>query len=253
MDIDSKELWRRIPPEEKFELISRSHASGVMFSLVTIITSGTLAVGLQYPWIFWGSLILSPFIFQVAAGRKWRDLRPMVMLEYLGARAAARRYAFTINSRDLNMSLLFRGTLKREVEDDSKAAYGMSSLEEAIQNTRETQVWVALFTDAVVMMSERPGGAQLEFAQLINDKLEISGKSPEEDSDYSSAREVILSYTDRNISGTRVHLRSRHPAALVVFEKKLQQLKANYVPIPDSLPDLLGALDPAEVEADDDY
>ncbi len=219
--IDSSDLWRQIPPEEKFDLIARAHSLGVLACLVTFLVGCTLAVGLKQSWLMWGSLIMTPFVFQFFSGRAWRGIRPNLMLEYLAARSAARRYAFTTRAKDLTLNFIFRGTIERQFEDDEAE---LKALEAAIENTTQTQVWVALFKDAIVMMSEMPGGAKIEFAHLLNDKLVIEGRSSSDRGEYSVGREVFLSYSDRKPGPQKVKLTSRYPAALVVFEKKIQKL-----------------------------
>lgn len=234
--IDSSDLWRQIPPEEKFDLIARAHSHGVLACLVTFLVGCTLAVGLKQSWLMWGSLIMAPFLFQFFSGRAWRGIRPNLMLEYLAARSAARRYAFTARSKDLTLAFIFRGTIERQYEDEEAE---LKALEASIDNTRETQVWVSLFNDAIVMMSEMSGGAKVEFAHLLNDKLLVEGTSPAEKGEYARDREVYLSYSDRKPGPQKVKLTSRYPAALIVFEKKIQKLiqeNLNKVALPEALP-----------------
>src|SRR5262245_17453106 len=134
--IDNSEAWRQIPPEEKFALMSRAHGSGILACGITIILGCTLAVGLHMPWLMWGSMIASPLIFQFAAGKAWRDLRPKIMLEYLAARSAARRYAYTADSKDLTVSLIFRGHAEEMFEKDAI----QDALEAIIANNKSAEV-----------------------------------------------------------------------------------------------------------------
>ncbi len=224
--VDARDLWRQIPPEEKFEVMARAHAKSTVTCFITLVVSGTLAIGLQIPWIFWSSFVAIPFIFQFAAGKAWRHFRPMMMLEYLAARAAGRRYAFAANARDLTLAFIFKGHIERQFGGDEAA---LAALEASLDHVREAEVWVALFNDALILMSEQPGGARLEFAHLVNDSLEIEGISPEGESEYSNNREVYLSYSDRkNAEQKKIKLVSRYPASIVVFEKKVLKLKAEW-------------------------
>jgi hypothetical protein len=220
LTVDTNEIWKQIPPEEKFEMMNKAHSTGVLAAVIVIVVASTVAVGLQIVAILWASLIMSPFIFQFAAGKVWRDLRPRTILEYLGARAAARRYAFTSHSKDLSVSMIFRGHLERQFDNDAI----QEALEAAVSNTRESAVWVALFHDAVIMMSEKAGGAQLKFSHLIDDKLKVEATSPD-GADYSNNKELSLTYKDRSGDVKRYKLTSRYPAALIVFEKKLLQFQ----------------------------
>lgn len=199
-------------------MMSRAHASGVLTCLIALIISGTIAVALKLPWAFWSVLIFTPFIFQFAAGKAWRDIRPRTLLSYLAARSAARRYAFVHNARDMNLSLLFRGYCEHIFESEDVTG----ALEAAIANTKEAEVWIALFGDSVIMISERPGGARCEFGHQINTRLQLEGRSLSDQGEYASDRELILTSTDR-FSGKKstVRVTSPYPAALVVFEKRL--------------------------------
>jgi len=221
--IDAKELWRQIPPEEKFELIAKSHSRGFLCAFTAVVIASTVAVGLKAPWLIWSSLVISPLIFQFAAGKAWRALRPKLMLEHLAVRSAARRYAFAHRSQDLGLVTVFRGTLEEQFSEENISA----ALEATVENVRESAVWVALFNDAVVMVAERIGGAELKFVHLINDELEIKSESPVSGKEYAPDHVVFLQYPDyRTNQARKFKLTSKYPAALIVFEKKLLQLKS---------------------------
>ena len=248
-DINNTEVWRQIPPEEKFELMARAQASGILAAIITIVIASTIAVGLRLTWVMWGSLVMSPFIFQFAAGKKWRSIRPVVMLEYLAVRSAARRYAFTANAKDLAVALIFRGRVEKLFGEDRI----QEALEAAIEKTKEAEVWVTLFNDAVVMMSERVGGAKLEFACTLGDKLTVEGVAKEGKGDYSADKEIYLTYHGKEKEGDRrLKLTSRHPAALVVFEKKIKALTEQVkVQLQLEATALLATPDVAEEEEED--
>lgn len=216
--IDARELWRFIPPEEKIDLLNRAHGQGTLAALISIAVASTCAVGLQLTWLLWGSILVAPLIFQFTAGRAWRDLKPRLMLEYLAARSCARRLAFVQNSRCLTAELIFRGTATEYFEESEI----QEALEASFQNQQEEQVWVALFSDVVVVMVERLGGARLKFACTVDDKLEIKNESPSGQGDYSVDKVIYLSFTEKTGLKRTISLTSRHPASLIVFEKKLR-------------------------------
>lgn len=215
--VDGKELWRQIPPEEKFALMARAHASGISAALIAIGLGSTLAVAFQVPWLMWGSMIVSPVMFQFAAGKAWRGLRPRIMLEYLAARSAARRYAYTANAKDLSVSLIFRGKMEQVFNKEEI----MEELAAAVENAKEAEVWITLFKDAVVLMSEKPGGAKCELAHVLNEKVKVESRSSDGE-DYSSSKEVYITITDRSQETRKVKLTSSSPAAMIVFEKTIQ-------------------------------
>jgi len=49
-DLDNSDIWRQVPPEEKFELMARAHASGVFAAFIAVILSGTMAIGFKLGW-----------------------------------------------------------------------------------------------------------------------------------------------------------------------------------------------------------
>lgn len=216
--VDANELWRQIPPEEKLEIMARAQSKGILAGAVLILIGCTLAVGLHFEPLMWGAILVSPLIFQFAAGKAWRDLKPSVMLEYLAARSAARRYAFANQSKDLGLILIFRAHCEELFGDDRLN----EALEAMAGDRAHMDVWVALFNDCVVLMTERLGGAELILAALANDRLTVSAESPESGQEYAPDREVTLTAKSRTGHIRRIKLRSRYPGALVVFERKLR-------------------------------
>lgn len=223
MEISStEEIWRRIPPEEKVHLINKSHSSGIMTALAGIILAATLSISIQSLWLFWASLILAPLVFQVSAGKAWSNLRPVIILEYLAARTASRRYAYIIKSQELTHVMVFRGTVEHldvSEEDDTSTDLYSPDLRKKVAD-----VWINLFPDSIVVISEKKGGAELQFGHLINDRFSMTSNTDELDSDYSSDKALILEYRDRYHGVRRIRLSSRCPAALAVFEKKILKI-----------------------------
>jgi hypothetical protein len=220
--ISGKEIWRSVPPEEKFEVMAQAQAYGVVSAFIMILICCTIAIGLKLKWLMWASLIGSPFMFQFAAGKKWRDVKPRVMLEYLGARSAARRFAFSVRGKNLSCKFLFRGKIEQIFAEGAI----QEALEAMIDNTKEAQVWVALFGDSIVLLEENIGGAEARFAQLIDERLSIESRALDNKGDYSSNKEIILKATNRSRTAVDTfRLTSPYPAALIVFEKKLAQLR----------------------------
>ncbi len=216
--LDGTEIWRTIPPEEKLELMSQAHAKGIFSAFLLILVGSTLSVGFKSNWMLWGGILASPMVFQFAAGKAWRGLRPRLVLEYLAARSAARRYAFSNKGKDLTVRMMFRGTLSHMFEEDML----QEALEAAFENTKEAAVWITLFGDSVVMMSEEVGGARLQLAQVLNDKLSVESKPGASGKDYANGKEIVLSINSKTGDTKKYKVTSKHAAALVVFEKKMQ-------------------------------
>jgi hypothetical protein len=218
--LNENEMWRIVPPEEKLDMLARAQTSGFSSAVIFVIIGWTIAVSLALPWLIWTSLVLTPFVFQFSASRMWRTLRPKTMLEYLAARSAARRFAFQVRGRDLNIILLFRGSLEHVYE---KAEDAQKMVEEDLNNVRHQDVWIGLFRDTIICMAEGIGGAHLELGVTINEKLVITSSDK---GAYAKGKEITLTSQTKGVQGEQKYrITSRHPAALVVFEKKILQLQ----------------------------
>ena len=228
------DTWRIIPPEEKLGILAAAQGRGVLWALSSIIIGATRAISFQVPTVLWTSILVSPLIFQFAANRRWRTLRPKAILEYLAARSVTRRYAFAIKSEQLEHVLIFRGKLRHESEDMSEL-----DSDDIPTGRANIDVWISLFPDSVVIISEQRGGAILEFGHLLNSRFSVDSIAAD-GKQYSSQLQVFLEYDDRNYGKHSVCLTSSHPAALNIFEKKLKELVASN-PVGSSEEDELSA------------
>jgi hypothetical protein len=93
-----------------------------------------------------------------------------------------------------------------------------------IENTR--QVWICLLRGAVVLLSERAGGAKLEFLAPVTDELVVrKPRSNETGSEHAIVVEGV------GISkGRQIVLESTSRGAQYVFEKQSLRLIAEYKP-----------------------
>lgn len=214
------EIWRLVPPEEKFQMLAKSHAKGTMAVFGTIIISSAIAIGLKLNWLLWCSLLFSPLIFQFIAGKTWRDIRPRAVLEFLAARSVVRRYAYSLKAKNLGVQLMFRGYMRMELPDQ-KVNDAFIALEEA---STKTLLWISLLDSAVIVISEGRGGAHLDFGHLIDETLIIEGRS-DDGKEYSNFREVVLSSQLPKFKGRKYVISSIYPVALNAFERKLQDLR----------------------------
>jgi hypothetical protein len=208
--INHQEFWGRIPPEEKLLILHQAQAGGAISAALIVLAASGLAIGFQSPWAFWGSLIISPVVYKTITKGRFNKYKSNLMLLYLAARAAVRRYAYKYNAADLTVMLLFRGLLVKGTETSS-----YNEREEVIS---PLEVWIALFRDTVVVIGEGAGGARLYLAHNLERGLTVHGQSPEGEGEYSTSRVVTLR-SERYSSFYR--LTSDTPGALVVFEKKL--------------------------------
>jgi hypothetical protein len=212
-NIDSNELWRKIPVEEKLDLVAAAHGQGILTFFSIIWLSAAFAIALQLPWVFWGSFLFAPFGFQFAAGRRYKRSKPAIMLSYLAARSVARRFAYSLNHDDLTLRLLFRGYAYRSIS-------AQENLEGANDPDahRRFPVWIALFGGSMVVLAEGDQGARPVFMGCLTEKLDIETVNGAP-GDYSRNKELVLSYEDRKVGVQKIAIGSRQAAALIAFER----------------------------------
>lgn len=245
----SADIWRKIPPEEKLSLMASSHSKGVGASLLVLATCGTVGVGLKLPEIFWSAFFAVPFVFQFVSSKSWRDLKPRLMLEYLAARSASRRYAFGTACKDLTITLIFKGELSfmgSQQKDDFEA--------DDPERVVWKPVWISLFPDTIVMMSEQQGGAKLEMARTIDENLTLSTEGFESPKGSSLEKTVTLNFLSREGVTYSFTVRSHYPGALYVMERKIRasqiEQKAELEREKKSMKDLLGGPDLGDADSD---
>ncbi len=197
--------------------MARAQSRGVAASLVILVITGTVAVGLRIPWVFWAAFATIPFAFQFASARAWRDIKPRTILEYLAARSAARRYAYGAQAKDLTVDLMFKGTLQRDFSMLGES----EELDARIEDRDKVAVWVSIFADTIVMMSERPGGAKLEMIHSILERIEVTPEGF--DDSNAGSRRLVIEVEVRKGEVERWFLTSSYPAALLVCERKIKR------------------------------
>jgi hypothetical protein len=220
MDVKNfDEIWKRIPPEEKLEMSVRAHSFGAIIAFFLFLILSGLAIGFKTPWLLWGGLAISPFIFQIASERDWKKRRSNTVLSYLAARSAVRRFAYNLNCFDLEVLILFRGKVKKLSLAELSGLNTAETLSKDPFNDYEL-AWVALFRDAIVVIAEGEGGAQLQFMHLLNDKLDFK---VEELVIGGNANKVLeFSTLERKASKETFLLVSpKMPAALLALEQKI--------------------------------
>jgi hypothetical protein len=218
----SPDIWRRISPEEKLELMAKAHSKGIGASLVLLVMTGTVAVGLRFPWVFWAAFLAVPFVFQFVAAKAWRDVKPRAMLEYLAARSAARRYAYGAQAQDLAVDLMFRGYLERARNTDSDREQEEETFDPENPRPQRVPVWVAVFRDTLVAMSEQQGGARLEFAHPLFERFQATAEGFEEKD--PAGRRIKIEVISRRFADVRetFFLTSDYPASLLACERKIK-------------------------------
>jgi len=218
--LNSDEAWRFIPPEEKVHIMTIAHAKGVMAVVLSLIISITCTIAMEIPWLLWSNILCAPLIFQFVSGKTWREIKPATTLRYLAARSAARKYAYAVNSDNITPKIILRGELEliSEIRTEKEG-----TIQQEI-DSNSTEVWIALFKESLVIISEQVGGARVELATQLDYHLAI--KRPEEYKKSTGTYELLIELNKGNLLST-YKLSSPFPAAMTAFEQTYHMLYAN--------------------------
>lgn len=214
--------WNSVALEERLELVSKCQADGIIASLVFAFMMGAVAYGFDKFFLLTVAIAGAILIMPMFSSYSWRKGKPALILQYLAARSIARRYAYGFNVSDLDIVLIFRGEmLEQFVSDEEEFAY-RSTQEVDLEHSsaRNIPVWVCLMRGGLVLMSEKAGGAKLEFVTSIVREMSCEPTVTEEGVPTGA---ISVSGTGPS-KGRRVSVSSRYPGAMYVFEKHLRRL-----------------------------
>lgn len=220
--ISVKDAWNAVALEERLELIARAKAAGIMAALLFMLMMGGIAYGFDQLWILALSCGGAVFVMQIFGSSSWRKNKPQAILSYLAARSVARRYAYGSNINDLNVVLIFKGFMHYQFQSaaDEAMAHEHEAVELGSTFEKEKMVWIVLLRGAIVAMSERKGGAKLEFLGPVNKRLVCRKPNSEEE---GPERAVVVT-ADSSTGARTVVFTSPYPGALYVFERQVQRL-----------------------------
>ena len=224
--------WNSVALEERLELVSRCQANGLLGSLTFMVMIGAVAYGFDAFYMLalalGGALIVHPMF----SSYTWRREKPALILQYLAARSICRRYAYGFSIGDLDIVLLFKGEMEKLFVSEEEELAHLSNQEVTLDTStgNTIPVWVCLLRGGVAMISEKRGGAKLEFITPIGRDLSLK-TSTDRDGNATGVLKITGCGPSKNKS---VALRSRYPAAMYVFEKQLQRL-VEEAPDPRSL------------------
>ena len=232
------DAFNAVALEERLDLISRANGEGILAGIGCLFLLGSAAYGFDQIWILGASAIASLFVVPLFTSYAWRRNRPKLILEYLAVRSVGRRYAYACNIADLDIVLIFRGTMRETFSSAEDQMMIQSAQTVDLENSvgGDRPVWIVLLRGGLVLMSERSGGAKLEFCTPLGP--EVTCKKPAADED---APERALAITGIGMSrGRRVLLWSDYPGALYVFEKQMQRLAQESLDSRRQLLDMIG-------------
>ena len=212
-------VWNSVCLEERLELIASAQATGVIASLAALLLVGSIAYGFDQIWLLVAGVASSIFVFPLFSSYSWRRGKPALILAYLAVRAVGRRYAYGYHVDDLDIILIYRGQMKevfadREQEELAKRTVG-TEFEARVGEFRD--VWIMLLRGAVVLLSEKAGGAKLEYLTHVTAETVLRDVGKVEDSaDHALVVEGVGA-----AKGKIVMISSKYQGAHYVFRKQL--------------------------------
>lgn len=217
-----KDAWNVVPVDERLELLARAQAEGLLAGGACLLMMGAIGYGFDIIWILAGGAVGAILVFPLFSSYSWRRTKPKAILEYLAARSVARRYAYEARCGDFDVVLMFKGLLERmyATEEEKHLAKQRSDLGEASHFDDAKEVWIVLMRGALAILSERYGGAKLEFLSPIAPEM-MTRKAKA--TDPVSEKAVIVVAAGAK-AGQTIALTSKYPASLYVFEKQLVRL-----------------------------
>lgn len=227
------DIWQSVALEERLELISKCQASGFIAALVNLFVVGSIAYGLDKIWLLAAALGGSFFVFPLFSSYTWRNGKPSIILAYLAVRTIARRYAYSFNFPNIDIILIFKGEAKQvfDSKEQEELHKQKAKVDLEFKDSPFRKVWVVLMRGGVVIMSEKRGGAKLEFMTTFNHENTINEVT--EDIDPGERACIIDGIAQSK--GKKFIVKSRHKAAHYVFEKQYSGIIEEFKKAQESL------------------
>lgn len=227
-----EDIWNSVALEERIELISKSQASGIIAATISIFVVSSIGYGLDNIWFLLVALASGFFVFPLFSSQTWRNGKPSLILAYLAVRTVARRYAHGFNLPNIDIVLIYKGTFEEVFASREEHELYLQSQSISYDNSEnmssKKDVWIILLKSGILLLSEKRGGARLEFVTPIQSdsilEYDQNSKNPSykiEGSGINKGRAVILE--------------SKYKAAHYVFLKRFQAIVAEATRTQDSL------------------
>lgn len=217
-----KQMWQKLPHEERVLLSAQAKARGIEACTICIVLASAVTVSLRMPGILMGSLCFMPLLYQVISRRTWLATKPLTVIRYFLAGVSARLFAEKLHSADPSLKLIFRGTLEPLHVDGSREENQEFAEELAEEKPNPKDVWVSLFPDSLVMISEGDSGATLEFAHSTLHDFTVTVDTPEDSRGNSLASRLVIQTNRGDEEASRWVLSSPHTTTLLACERKIR-------------------------------
>jgi hypothetical protein len=216
-----EKAWNTVALEERIDLIAKSNAEGIVAAVMMLFFMGAVGYGFDNIWVLAAGVPGAMLIAPLFSGASWRKDKPELILKYLAARSVTRRYGYGAGIPDLEVVVIFRGMMRElfaSAEEESlRRQHEDVDIDEPIADDRE--VWICLMVGGVIIISEKKGGAKLEFASPLAAEVHCKKVNrPDLPPEAVAINGAGMS------KGRKIALWSSSRGAIYVFEKKVNQL-----------------------------
>lgn len=218
------ELWPKVPEEERLQLLAYTKSKALENCALLTVIGGSTAIGLQMPGILLAVLVTLPILYQVVAARLWLEVKPRTLIQYFVASLTASRFAQSLNSSDPSVKLIFKGSLQPVPLDDDVPPETQELFAEELESevAPPRDVWISLFPDSLVMISESDAGARLEFGHSTLNDFAVALDTPEDTEPTQKESRLLIQTTSEDAVTGRWVLSSPYPSMLVACERKIR-------------------------------
>lgn len=216
--INLKNAWNTVALEERLELLNSSKAHGIIAASASFFFIGAVAYGFDKVWLLIAASCSAFIVMPLFTNHSWRQGKSKLILSYLAARSIARRHAHNQRLDNLEILLIFRGKVHPQYDSEEEAILARQASDVEIEGSLapSKDVWICLFKGGIVALSERRGGARLEFLCGVSPNLSVKKGAVKE----LSPSALLVTTGD----GKRIAFSSPYSGALLVFEKQLTKL-----------------------------
>lgn len=228
-----EDIWQSVALEERLELISKCQASGFIAAIVNLFVVGSIAYGFDKIMLLVVAVAGSFFVFPLFSSYTWRNGKPSIILAYLAVRTLARRYAYSFDFSNLDIILIYRGEAKRIFNDleEEEQFLQKQKVDINFKGNVCKPVWIILMRGGVIILSEKKGGAKLEFITPFTHENTILDTEEEV---LGHEKGCIVNGTVQS-KGKQFLIKSRYKAAQYVFEKQYSALVEEFIKTQESI------------------
>jgi hypothetical protein len=227
------DIWQSVALEERLELISKCQASGMIAAIVNLFVVGSIAYGFDKISLLAAAVAGSFFVFPLFSSYTWRNGKPSIILAYLAVRTLARRYAYSFDFSNLDIMLIYKGHAKQifSSKEEEELFLQKQKVDINFKGHVCKPVWIVLLRGGVIILSEKKGGAKLEFVTPFTHENTIV----DTDEDVEPHEKGCIIDGTVQSKGKKFMIKTRYKAAQYVFEKQYASIVEEFVKAQESL------------------